>query len=142
MFHEKEIPLGTQVFYYVHNPNTNKTSEVNGKVVHVFNKENVNLVSRDVIPLRVLVKTHEGEERILSETALYVKPVKPIKTRKLWPTPSSPKSRKRSRSKSPARNRIKTKSRFLKSVFSCLNIIKIPFPNLEVSEGKIKFNYY
>lgn len=38
--------------------------------------------------------------------------------------------------------RIKTKSRFLKSVFSCLNIIKIPFPNLEVSEGKIKFNYY
>ncbi len=38
--------------------------------------------------------------------------------------------------------RIKTKSRFLKSVFSCLNIIKIPFPNLEVSEGKLKFNYY
>ena len=38
--------------------------------------------------------------------------------------------------------RIKTKSRFLKSLFSCLNIIKIPFPNLEVSEGKLKFNYY
>ena len=38
--------------------------------------------------------------------------------------------------------RIKTKSRFLKTVFSCLNIIKIPFPNLEVSEGKLKFNYY
>ena len=38
--------------------------------------------------------------------------------------------------------RIKTKSRFLKSVFSCFNIIKIPFPNLEVSEGKLKFNYY
>lgn len=38
--------------------------------------------------------------------------------------------------------RIKTKSRFLKSVFTCINIIKIPFPNLEVSEGKFKFNYY
>jgi hypothetical protein len=38
--------------------------------------------------------------------------------------------------------RIKTKSRFLKSVFTCINIIKIPFPNLEVSEGKLKFNYY
>jgi hypothetical protein len=38
--------------------------------------------------------------------------------------------------------RIKTKSKILKSVFSCLNIIKIPFPNLEFSERKIKFNYY
>lgn len=38
--------------------------------------------------------------------------------------------------------RIKTKSKFLKSVFSCINMIKIPFPNLEVSEGKMKFNYY
>lgn len=38
--------------------------------------------------------------------------------------------------------RIKTKSRFLKSVFSCLNMVKIPFPNLELSEGKLKFNYY
>lgn len=38
--------------------------------------------------------------------------------------------------------RIKTKSHFLKSVFSCLNIIKIPFPNLELSEGKLRFNYY
>ncbi len=38
--------------------------------------------------------------------------------------------------------RIKTKSRFLKSVFTCINIIKIPFPNFEVSEGKLKFNYY
>ena len=38
--------------------------------------------------------------------------------------------------------RIKTKSRFLKSVFTCINIIKIPLPNLEVSEGKLKFNYY
>lgn len=38
--------------------------------------------------------------------------------------------------------RIKTKSKFLKSVFSCLNILKIPFPNLEFSEHKLKFNYY
>lgn len=38
--------------------------------------------------------------------------------------------------------RIKTKSRFLKSVFTCINVIKIPFPNLELSEGKLKFNYY
>jgi hypothetical protein len=38
--------------------------------------------------------------------------------------------------------RIKTRSKVLRSVFSCLNIIKIPFPNLELSEGKLKFNYY
>ncbi len=38
--------------------------------------------------------------------------------------------------------RIKTKSKILKSIFYGLNIIKIPFPNLEVSEGKLKFNYY
>jgi hypothetical protein len=38
--------------------------------------------------------------------------------------------------------RIKTKSKILKSVFSCMNMIKIPFPNLELSEGKMKFNYY
>jgi hypothetical protein len=38
--------------------------------------------------------------------------------------------------------RIKTKSKFLKSVFSCINIIKIPFPNMELSEGKLKFNAY
>ncbi len=38
--------------------------------------------------------------------------------------------------------RIKTRSKLLRSVFSCLNVIKIPFPNLEVSEGKLKFNYY
>lgn len=38
--------------------------------------------------------------------------------------------------------RIKTKSKLLKSVFSCLNIIKIPFPNVELSERKLKFNYY
>lgn len=38
--------------------------------------------------------------------------------------------------------RIRTKSKVLKAVFSCINIIKIPFPNLELSEGKLKFNYY
>lgn len=38
--------------------------------------------------------------------------------------------------------RIKTNSKLLKSVFNCLNIIKIPFPNLELSERKLKFNYY
>lgn len=38
--------------------------------------------------------------------------------------------------------RIKTKSKFLKSLFSCLNTIKIPFPSLELSEGKLKFNPY
>lgn len=38
--------------------------------------------------------------------------------------------------------RIKTKSKLLKSVFNCVNIIKIPFPNLELSEGKLKFNAY
>lgn len=38
--------------------------------------------------------------------------------------------------------RIKTKSKILKSIFYGLNIIKIPFPNLELSEGKLKFNYY
>lgn len=38
--------------------------------------------------------------------------------------------------------RIKTRSKFLKSVFTCVNIIKIPFPNMELSEGKLKFNAY
>ncbi|MES2763130.1 MAG: DUF2279 domain-containing protein [Bacteroidota bacterium] len=38
--------------------------------------------------------------------------------------------------------RIKTRSKVLKSIFYGLNIIKIPFPNLELSEGKLKFNYY
>ena len=38
--------------------------------------------------------------------------------------------------------RIKTKSKILKSLFYGLNIIKLPFPNLELSEGKLKFNYY
>ena len=35
-----------------------------------------------------------------------------------------------------------SKSKVLKTIFSCLNIIKIPFPNLELSEGKLKFNAY
>ncbi len=38
--------------------------------------------------------------------------------------------------------RIKTKSKVLKAVFSCINVIKIPFPNLEFSENKFKFNPY
>lgn len=38
--------------------------------------------------------------------------------------------------------RIPTKSKLLKSIFSCINVIKIPFPSLELSEGKLKFNYY
>lgn len=38
--------------------------------------------------------------------------------------------------------RIKTKSKILRSIFSCINIIKFPFPNLELSEGKLKFNAY
>lgn len=38
--------------------------------------------------------------------------------------------------------RIKTKSKVLKSIFSCINIIKIPFPNLELSEGRLRFNAY
>jgi hypothetical protein len=38
--------------------------------------------------------------------------------------------------------RIPVKSKFLKAVFSGINIIKIPFPNMELSEGKLKFNAY
>lgn len=38
--------------------------------------------------------------------------------------------------------RIKTRSKALKSFLSCINIIKLPFPNVELSEGKFKFNYY
>ena len=38
--------------------------------------------------------------------------------------------------------RIKTKSKVLKAVFSWINIIKIPFPNIEFSEGKLKGNYF
>lgn len=36
--------------------------------------------------------------------------------------------------------RIKTRSKVLKRIFSAINIIKIPFPNLEFSERKFKFN--
>lgn len=39
-------------------------------------------------------------------------------------------------------NRIPVKSKFLKTVFNALNIIKLPFPNIELSEGKFKVNYY
>jgi len=39
-------------------------------------------------------------------------------------------------------NNIKTKSKLLNSIFSCINCVKIPFPNIELSENKIKFNYY
>lgn len=38
--------------------------------------------------------------------------------------------------------RIPVRSKFLKAVFSCINTIKVPFPNLELSEGKLKFNAY
>ena len=38
--------------------------------------------------------------------------------------------------------RIKTKSKVLKSIFSFINCIKIPFPNVEFSEKKITFNPY
>ncbi|MCA0133052.1 DUF2279 domain-containing protein [Winogradskyella alexanderae] len=38
--------------------------------------------------------------------------------------------------------RIKTKSNFLKSIFDVLNVIKLPFPALELnSEGRVKFHY-
>lgn len=36
--------------------------------------------------------------------------------------------------------RIKTRSKILKTIFNMVNIIKIPFPNIELSEHKIKFN--
>lgn len=38
--------------------------------------------------------------------------------------------------------RIPVKSKLLRTVFSCINIVKLPFPNLELSQGKVKFNYY
>jgi hypothetical protein len=38
--------------------------------------------------------------------------------------------------------RIKTKSKVLKTLFTFINCIKIPFPNVEFSEKKIKFNSY
>jgi hypothetical protein len=37
--------------------------------------------------------------------------------------------------------KIKTKSKFLKSVFSVLNMVKVPAPTLQFSENKIKFLY-
>jgi hypothetical protein len=38
--------------------------------------------------------------------------------------------------------RIKTKSKVLKTLFTFINCIKIPFPNVEFSEKKITFNPY
>lgn len=38
--------------------------------------------------------------------------------------------------------RIPVRSKFLKAVFSCLNTVRLPFPNLELSQGKLRFNYY
>lgn len=38
--------------------------------------------------------------------------------------------------------RVKTKSKALKTVFSLISVLKIPFPNLELSEGNLKFNPY
>lgn len=38
--------------------------------------------------------------------------------------------------------RIPVKSKFWKAVFSGINIIKVPFPNLELSQGRLKFNPY
>lgn len=38
--------------------------------------------------------------------------------------------------------RVKTKSKVLKSIFSMVSVLKIPFPNLELSEGNLKFNPY
>lgn len=38
--------------------------------------------------------------------------------------------------------RLPVKSRFWKAVFSGLNVVKLPFPNLELSQGRMKFNYY
>lgn len=38
--------------------------------------------------------------------------------------------------------RIPVKSKFLKALFSCINTIKLPFPNLELSQGKLKVNPY
>lgn len=38
--------------------------------------------------------------------------------------------------------RIRTRSKFLKTVFTCVNIIKVPFPNLELSQGRLKGNWF
>lgn len=40
-------------------------------------------------------------------------------------------------------NRIKTNSRFLKTVFSVFNVIKVPFPAIELnSKGRVKLHYF
>jgi len=38
--------------------------------------------------------------------------------------------------------KIRTRSKFLKSVFNCLNVVKIPFPNLELSQGRVRSNLF
>lgn len=38
--------------------------------------------------------------------------------------------------------RIRTRSKFLKTVFTCVNIIKVPFPNLELSQGGLRGNWF
>ncbi len=38
--------------------------------------------------------------------------------------------------------RIKTKSKICNYIFSCINILKLPFPNIEFSKHKLTFNYY
>jgi hypothetical protein len=40
-------------------------------------------------------------------------------------------------------SRIKTKSHFLKTIFDVLNVIKVPFPALELnSKGRLKMHYF
>jgi hypothetical protein len=36
-------------------------------------------------------------------------------------------------------NRIKTKSKTLKTIFSFVNLVKIPFPSIEYSKNGLKF---
>ena len=38
--------------------------------------------------------------------------------------------------------RIRTRSKFLKTVFTCLNTVKVPFPNLELGNGKLRGNWF
>lgn len=39
-------------------------------------------------------------------------------------------------------SKIKTRSKLLRSVFDCLNVLKIPFPAIEFSNGKIRFRTF
>lgn len=38
--------------------------------------------------------------------------------------------------------KIRTRSKFLKAVFNTVNLIKVPFPTLEIQSGKAKFHYF